>query len=50
MRRPNTTFSTGCRPFDGWPTRSNFDKFVRGFIGGETMKFAPVLHELEVSV
>ena len=31
-------------PFDGWPTRSGFDKFY-GFIGGETNQFAPVLHD-----
>jgi arylsulfatase A-like enzyme len=31
-------------PFNGWPTRSGFDKFY-GFIGGETNQFAPVLHD-----
>ena len=36
-------------PFDGWPTRSGFDKFY-GFIGGETNQFAPVLHDGTVPV
>jgi arylsulfatase len=31
-------------PFNGWPTRSGFDKFY-GFIGGETNQFSPVLHD-----
>ncbi|HLF97912.1 MAG TPA: arylsulfatase [Methylococcaceae bacterium] len=31
-------------PFDGWPTRSGFDKFY-GFIGGETNQWSPLIYD-----
>ncbi len=32
-------------PFDRWPTHSGFDKFVDGFLGGETNQWAPLIYD-----